>query len=593
MRAYRIILAILLAGGVTRADYHYASHQGSDEYPYTSWETAAALIQDALNAAQPYDTVYVGEGTWNEADTNWTGNLAIIGMGMQISELENYELAPITNYGDTVLIEGFSFLGDWENHTLSPGISCRNMGYVLVKNNYFSGTAWAVRGNMSGQVVNNIFEENCGVLSTYAIKNDLLFADNTIIHDGWCSSFLLDDVHPDTSIVHIRNNFFFEGDNQNNVFDFWWAVNARIHNNIFYRKINIESPVHFTFGYSSDKIHFFSNTIDGRSEEESPSPIITGMKYTPVNDTTRTIDNNIIVNCEVGVYNQRAYPAKLRYNDLFDIEQYFEGLGEFIEGNVFTDPMFMDSSDFYLQAFSPAIDAGDPDVFDSDGSRSDIGAYGGPNGESYEYFDLPPRIPDNLRAEVSPEMDTVFIFWRFNTESDFDRYQVHRDTLPDFEPDIFNMVGEPDTSMYIDADFDWSHSYYYKISGVDNQDNMSDYSEQLGVIFTGMEDNFDPNLPRSSVLYQNYPNPFNQNTVIKYYLPDIGYQPAEVKLEIYDILGRAVRTLVDDHQYPGEYSVSWDGRDERMDDLPSGVYFCRLLVSRAELTKPMKLVLMR
>jgi flagellar hook assembly protein FlgD len=94
-------------------------------------------------------------------------------------------------------------------------------------------------------------------------------------------------------------------------------------------------------------------------------------------------------------------------------------------------------------------------------------------------------------------------------------------------------------------------------------------------------------------LYQNYPNPFNKQTIIKYYLPDIGYQPAEIKLEIYDLLGRRVRALVDERQYPGEYTATWDGKSESGDDLPSGVYFYRLFVSKAEFSKPRKLVLMK
>ncbi len=41
------------------ADYHYASHTGSNTYPYTSWETAADSITTAMNAASPYDTIYI------------------------------------------------------------------------------------------------------------------------------------------------------------------------------------------------------------------------------------------------------------------------------------------------------------------------------------------------------------------------------------------------------------------------------------------------------------------------------------------------------------------------------------------------------
>jgi hypothetical protein len=307
----------------------------------------------------------------------------------------------------------------------------------------------------------------------------------------------------------------------------------------------------------------------------------------------RTIDNNIIMNCEVAVWNYQPFAARLRYNLLYNIGTYFEGLGEFVEGNIFADPMFMDSLDFHLQAFSLAIDTGDPEKFDPDGSRSDIGAYGGPYGESYEYEDLPPRVPDSLWAEISANLDTTYIYWRFNTEADFNRYQLHRDTVSGYEPTVFNLIAEPESSVYVDTEFDPSSSYYYKIAAVDNQDNLSEYSEELAVIFTGIDDYFDPNVPHTTVLNQNYPNPFNQNTIIEYYLPDIGYQPADIKLEIYDLLGRVVRTLVSENQYPGEYTVTWDGRNERRQELPSGVYFYRLFVSKIEFAKPKKLILMR
>ena len=60
----------------------------------------------------------------------------------------------------------------------------------------------------------------------------------------------------------------------------------------------------------------------------------------------------------------------------------------------------MEDYDFHLQAFSPAIDKGDPSILDLDGTRSDIGMYGGPFGETYTYQDLAPLAPRNLSAFV-------------------------------------------------------------------------------------------------------------------------------------------------------------------------------------------------
>jgi photosystem II stability/assembly factor-like uncharacterized protein len=70
----------------------------------------------------------------------------------------------------------------------------------------------------------------------------------------------------------------------------------------------------------------------------------------------------------------------------------------------------------------------------------------------------------------------------------------------------------------------------------------------------------------------NHPNPFQSQTTILYSLP----RPMGVRLAIYDVTGRAVRTLVDGVQGAGDQHVAWDGRDERGILSPSGVYVCRL-----------------
>ena len=93
--------------------------------------------------------------------------------------------------------------------------------------------------------------------------------------------------------------------------------------------------------------------------------------------------------------------------------------------------------------------------------------------------------------------------------------------------------------------------------------------------------------PGEYVLYQNYPNPFNPNTAIRYQLSAV----SDVRLMIYDVLGRPVRTLVDTRQQAGSHQVIWAGVDEQNLPAAAGVYFCRLVAG--EFSQVIKLALLR
>ena len=76
-------------------------------------------------------------------------------------------------------------------------------------------------------------------------------------------------------------------------------------------------------------------------------------------------------------------------------------------------------------------------------------------------------------------------------------------------------------------------------------------------------------MPVGFVVEGNYPNPFNPSTTIVYDIPD----PGTVMIRIYDLVGRPIREMRNDHAIPGRYRVSWDGRDARFAPVASGVYF--------------------
>ncbi|NIM99700.1 MAG: T9SS type A sorting domain-containing protein [candidate division Zixibacteria bacterium] len=94
-------------------------------------------------------------------------------------------------------------------------------------------------------------------------------------------------------------------------------------------------------------------------------------------------------------------------------------------------------------------------------------------------------------------------------------------------------------------------------------------------------------VPNDYWLSQNYPNPFNPYTEIEFGLP----VPGPVKIEIFNVLGERVITLVDEFLSAGYKLVSWDGRDKHGNEVSSGIYFCRL--GAANFTETRKMALMK
>jgi hypothetical protein len=89
-------------------------------------------------------------------------------------------------------------------------------------------------------------------------------------------------------------------------------------------------------------------------------------------------------------------------------------------------------------------------------------------------------------------------------------------------------------------------------------------------------------MPSSFSLSQNYPNPFNASTSISYNLP----AASNIKLDIFDLLGRKIESLFNGYQESGPHNVIWNSADA-----PSGVYFYRLEAGKKVQTN--KMVLMK
>ena len=113
-----------------------------------------------------------------------------------------------------------------------------------------------------------------------------------------------------------------------------------------------------------------------------------------------------------------------------------------------------------------------------------------------------------------------------------------------------------------------SNNYDINIQSAKARDNNNHDIQ----ILIGSKEALTSNVPTTYALIQNYPNPFNPSTTINYELSADSY----VKLNVFDILGREVVTLINKQQDAGYYQVEWNGRNTQQQLVPSGIYFYQI-----------------
>jgi hypothetical protein len=131
-----------------------------------------------------------------------------------------------------------------------------------------------------------------------------------------------------------------------------------------------------------------------------------------------------------------------------------------------------------------------------------------------------------------------------------------------------------------------AYNYFFVVNdgsyGVHNTKyavNLLGYS--IGLI-TGVPWNPE-GVPLAYALEQNYPNPFNPVTNISFSLP----KQENVRLDVFDILGKRVATLVNEERAPGAYEVLWNGTNDNGSSVASGVYLYKIQAGTFVLTKKM------
>jgi len=228
------------------------------------------------------------------------------------------------------------------------------------------------------------------------------------------------------------------------------------------------------------------------------------------------------------------------------------------------DPGFVDAAagDFAPALHSPLLDSGDAAAGeDWDGGRIDRGVHGGPHAAAAG----PGRVTGLGGVQAS---GTVDLAWE--ALSDAATYAVYRDTAAVFVPgpqNLCGLVAAPQTSYQETLPAgDW----YYVVGAVDGAGCAGGFSDRWET--TGGGTPVGDGLPRVLAIRRVAPNPFNPRTVVQYAVPATG----PVRLQVYDLRGRLVRTLHAGVLASGNHTATWDGTDAQGRAAAAGVYFVRL-----------------
>lgn len=183
--------------------------------------------------------------------------------------------------------------------------------------------------------------------------------------------------------------------------------------------------------------------------------------------------------------------------------------------------------------------------------------------------------------------------WNASSEPNLQYYAVYRG-YQDSKTSPINWLTNPVATTtnttwmdpFVTINTSAPSSVHYRVTAVDNANNESDYSNSVStnsysvpkILSEPIVSNTTLTIPQKIALYQNYPNPFNPATEIKFALPENGH----VIINIYNLAGKKIRTLLDEQRTAGYHTISWDGKDESGHDVASGIYFYRIYVKPAK-----------
>ncbi len=586
---------------------------GSRANPYNT-------IMEAVNHAISGDTIIVAGGNYYESITMKEG-IYLIGSGALATNIivTQTNTAVVFNNITKAEISGFTIRTDANYIPMSPLLLC-DASSPVIRNNCMAcpfppGDAFFFIINNSNPLIENNYINNVlidVINSNSTIKNNVIDNSNfksissrNASNSTISGNTLTGTLEVSNASAVIRNNKLITKPPTGEIgIILGSASNSSISNNIIVDSTKFGTGISMT---NSSNISVTNNTIlsHGKGITEKGS--------------TATFNNNIISgNSDYGI--QISNTSQLNYNDVWGNYFNYGGIDPGVN-DISQNPMFVDSAkgNFRLLSISPCINAGNPDVTynDLDGTRNDIGAYGGPYADSSQLRSNESSISiDSLTASVSDTVQVVMQakkikgIAQFNIALSYDPSMVKiidaktitaaksfTLEMRNQNPGSINLILRNSKGVAVDEGELIELSFVIrsnKTAGTElkfdsvnvveensTQHKISDLNNcKINISPTGIIDEINSQSVDFS-LYQNYPNPFNPSTKIRYEIPTA----TKVTIKIYSILGKEVETLFEGERLPGKYSLEWNAKN-----YSSGVYFYNLKAGNFVQTKKMILI---
>ncbi len=579
------------------------SGNGSRQNPFNT-------IMKGIDAAGAGDTIIVFAGNYYGSVFMKEG-ITLLGSGASVTNIIASGDSTALTFSNikNAEVSGFTIRGDQDHFPGTPIISCESSSPVIKKNrleitflpgefgitlwdssnailekNYIKGVNIDVMGS-NPIIRDNVMEIPGAATAAISCRDGSAPEINNNILDkiSGGEAIYINDANPT-----IKNNMIYCDDGGVGLF-ISDANNSKIYNNIFTDKSATGSGIQV---YNSSENEIINNTI------------ITHGKGIEEQNSNSSIFNNIIINNNnFGV--QLSPSSNSNYNDVWNNFSNYSGMDPGAN-DISLDPLFVDKAkgNYKLALNSPCKNAGNPEALynNLDGTRNDIGAYGGPyvdsswlslDGSSLAIDSITALTVDTIKINVrgksmkgiaeidmnlsfdpsllsvisanSGSLTKTFSLEKTNLKTGSISFSLKSNKgIIEEEGDLIELrlgiiAGQPsNTFLHFDSAAVMDEAIFKR--------SILNLKDGKITIVTGVEVT-GKTMPEKYFLFQNYPNPFNPITTIKYGLP----KESNVQLIIYNILGEKVTELVDTFQKAGSYNIEWNA-----DKFASGVYIYRI-----------------